>query len=60
MLHAEPIARWKKECEKSAAWSSVGIADARLREVESAEMIVLRYIVVASPSYEAMESQEKM
>ena len=59
MLHAEPIARWKKKCEASAVSNAVGIADARPSEIASAEMIVLRYIVVASPSYEAMDSEEK-
>ena len=59
MLHAEPIARWKKRREASAASSSVGNVDTRPSEVESAEKIVLRYIVVSSPSYEAIESKER-
>lgn len=59
MLHVEPIAR-SKNFEGLAASSSVGNVDTRPNESESAERIVLGYMVVSSPSHEVRESEKKM
>ena len=59
VLHVEPIAR-SKRCEASAASSSVGNVDTRPSEIESAEKIVLGYIVVSSPLHEVIENEEKV